>query len=116
MYPIILADQSALHPVLLEILGWVPAVVFPAATLMQLVAILRRKSAEGVSAGAWTLFCLANICLFAYTEKYSELESILGTLGTAFLNLCIVAAALRYQWRARRTGAMRNGGGPGSVP
>jgi hypothetical protein len=35
--------------------------------------------------------------LFLYTEKYGELESILGALGTAALNLCIVAAAIRYR-------------------
>lgn len=85
---------------LFEFLGWVPAVVFPAATALQLAAILRAKSSEGVSIPAWSLFAFANICLFAYTEKYGELESILGALGTALLNLCIVVAAIRYRRRA----------------
>ena len=80
-----------------EVLGWVPAVVFPIATGLQLLAILRTKSSEGVSIPAWSLFAFANICLFAYTEKYGELESILGAIGTAFLNLCIVVAAIRYR-------------------
>jgi hypothetical protein len=35
--------------------------------------------------------------LFLYTEKYSELESIFGALGTAALNLCIVGASIRYR-------------------
>jgi uncharacterized protein with PQ loop repeat len=82
---------------LFELLGWVPAVVFPGATLVQLFEIVRRKTAAGVSVTAWTAFAVANICLFLYTEKYGELESIMGALGTAAMNLCIVAAAWRYR-------------------
>jgi uncharacterized protein with PQ loop repeat len=82
---------------LFEILGWVPAVVFPAATMMQLLVIVRRKTAAGISITAWTAYAIANICLFLYTEKYSELESIFGDLGTAALNLCIVGASIRYR-------------------
>ena len=88
---------SVLPSWLFEVLGWVPAVVFPGATLLQLATIVRRKTAAGVSIEAWTAYAVANICLFLYTEKYGELESILGALGTAALNLCIVAAAIRYR-------------------
>lgn len=88
---------SLADPLVFEVLGWVPAVVFPLATAFQLLAILREKSADGVSIAAWSLFAIANMCLFLYTEKYSELESILGALGTAALNLCIVGAAIRYR-------------------
>jgi hypothetical protein len=92
-------DPSArlMHPLLFEILGWVPAVIFPMASGLQLLAILHRRSAEGVSVPAWALFAIANMCLFVYTEKYGEMESIMGALGTATLNLCIVAAAWRYR-------------------
>jgi uncharacterized protein with PQ loop repeat len=96
-------DGTLTEP-LFEFLGWVPAVVFPAATALQLAAILRAKSSEGVSIPAWSLFAFANICLFVYTEKYGELESILGALGTALLNLCIVAAAIRYRRRPSSPG------------
>ena len=101
---------SALPDWLFEILGWVPAIVFPGATMLQLVEIVRRKTAAGVSIAAWTAFAIANMCLFLYTEKYSELESIFGALGTAALNLCIVGAALRY-----RNGPQGNPNGPGPV-
>lgn len=84
-------------PWLFSLLGWIPAIVFPAATALQLLQILRNKRSDGVSIPAWCLFATANVSLFVYTEKYTELESILGTLGTAALNLCIVAAALRYR-------------------
>jgi len=79
------------------LLGWVPAVIFPAASGLQLVTILVRRKADGVSIPAWALFAIANICLFVYTEKYGEIESILAALGTAFLNICIVIAAIRYR-------------------
>lgn len=84
---------------LFTLLGWVPAVIFPTASGLQLLAILHRKSAEGVSIPAWALFAIANLCLFVYTEKYGEIESIVGALGTSGINLCIVAAALRYRKR-----------------
>lgn len=101
---------SVLPAWLFEMLGWVPAVVFPAATFVQLVEIVRRKTAAGVSVAAWTAFAVANVCLFLYTEKYGELESILGALGTAAMNLCIVGAALRY-----RNGPQGNPKGSASV-
>lgn len=91
-------DPSSILPVpLISVLGWIPAVIFPGATLLQLAVIVRRKTAEGVSVIAWSAYAVANASLFLYTEKYGELESILGALGTAVLNLCIVAAALRYR-------------------
>lgn len=86
---------------LVDLLGWVPAIVFPAATGLQLMAIVRSRSAEGVSVAAWSMFAFANASLFVYTEKYGEIESIVGTLGTAGLNLCIVAAALKYRRQAK---------------
>ncbi len=91
-----LADGS-IPSWLFSLLGWIPAIVFPTGTALQLLQILRNKRSDGVSIPAWCLFATANVSLFVYTEKYTELESILGTLGTAALNLCIVAAALRYR-------------------
>lgn len=85
---------------LFTLLGWVPAVIFPTASALQLVTILRRKSSDGVSVPAWALFAIANMCLFVYTEKYGEIESIVGALGTAALNICIVVAAIRYRKRS----------------
>lgn len=95
--PFSVVIAAGLPAPLLEIVGWVPAVVFPAATLFQLLVIVRTRTAAGVSAVAWSAFAIANICLFLYTEKYGEIESIVGALGTAALNLCIVAAAIRYR-------------------
>lgn len=87
---------------LFTVLGWVPAIIFPAASGLQLLAILHRRSAQGVSIPAWGLFAVANLCLFVYTEKYDEVESIVGALGTSLLNICIVIAALRFRAPERR--------------
>lgn len=108
MDPTAAPGAITLTDLLVEGLGWVPAVVFPVATGIQLLAILRTKDSSGVSIPAWCLFAFANICLFAYTEKYGEIESIIGSLGTAALNLCIVAAAIRY--RSNRRGEVARGG------
>jgi len=82
---------------LFQILAWVPAIIFPAASGLQLLAILHKRNAEGVSVTAWAMFAVANMCLFIYTEKYTEMESILGALGTAGINVCIVVACFRYR-------------------
>lgn len=76
------------------LVGWIPAVVFPGATALQLVAILRARSARGVSILAWLLFGIANISLYLYVDKRGELQAILSGLGTAALNFAIVIAAL----------------------
>jgi uncharacterized protein with PQ loop repeat len=74
---------------LIQLSGWVPAVVFPLACLVQLVKILREQSVDGVSAVAWVAFGLANISLYIYTEKYASLQTIIGMLGQAGIDFLI---------------------------
>lgn len=81
------------------VLGWVPAVVFPTASLVQLVVLLRARSGAGVSALTWALFAFANLCLFAYMENRGEVQALATTLGTAVIQVAIVMLALR--WRKR---------------
>jgi uncharacterized protein with PQ loop repeat len=89
---------------LASIAGWVPAVVFPLATALQLAAILRRRSADGVSIGSWCLFAFANLSLYVYAGKYGELQSILAMLLTAALNIAIVVTAAWYRGPGRASG------------
>ena len=77
--------------------GWIPAVIFPSASFLQFMAIVRRKSAAGVSALSWLLFAVANVSLFFYMERHFELQSIIGALGTAIVNLMVVAAIWWYR-------------------
>ena len=87
----------SMGPWVFEILSWVPAIIFPAASGLQLLTIVHRRNADGVSIPAWAMFAVANLCLFVYTEKYGEMESIVGALGTSGLNLCIVVVSLQYR-------------------
>jgi hypothetical protein len=82
------------------VLGWVPAVVFPTASLVQLVVLVRARSGVGVSALTWALFALANLCLFAYMENRAEPQALATTLGTAAIQVAIVVLALRWRRRA----------------
>jgi len=76
------------------IAGILPAIVFPVATLMQLVRMVRKRSAAGVSVTTWLLFGLANVALYVYAERYAEWQTIAGMLVTAVLDFVIVALAL----------------------
>ncbi len=98
MLPSTLSSMGpSMGPWVFEVLGWVPAIIFPAASGLQLLTIVHRRNADGVSIPAWAMFAVANLCLFVYTEKYGEMESIIGALGTSGLNLCIVVISLQYR-------------------
>ena len=77
---------------LFEILGWVPAVIFPSATVVQLASVLRAPRVEGVSMTTWPLFGLANICLYLFTEKYLAPQMLIGVLGTAVFDFASVGS------------------------
>lgn len=79
---------------LVEVAGWIPAIIFPSATSVQLIKIAREKTAKGVSIITWVLFGFANIGLYFYAEKYFSLQSIIGLLGTAILDFIIVGLTL----------------------
>ncbi|HJL74511.1 MAG TPA: hypothetical protein QGF08_07045 [Candidatus Marinimicrobia bacterium] len=80
-----------------EILTWLPAIILPASTTIQLTNIYKTRSSEGVSALTWFLFGLANIGAYVLTEKYFAIQSILAFLLTAVLDFIIVYAVFKYQ-------------------
>jgi uncharacterized protein with PQ loop repeat len=77
-----------------QIAGILPAIVFPAATLLQLLRIIRSRSAAGVNVSTWLLFGLANIAIYIYAEHYTDWQAIVGMLLTAVLDFAIVALVL----------------------
>jgi hypothetical protein len=79
---------------LTHLAGILPALIFPAATFLQIVRMLRERSAAGVSVVTWLLFGIANIALYVYTERYTEWQAIAGLLLTALLDFVIVALKL----------------------
>lgn len=84
-----------MNSLIIEISGWLPAIIFPAATLIQLLAILRSRSTHGVSWSTWMLFGVANISVYVYTEKYLAVQTIVGFLGTAALDFIIAGLAIK---------------------
>ena len=87
-----------------QIAGILPAIVFPAATLLQLRRIIRNRSAAGVNVSTWFLFGWANIALYIYAEHFTEWQAIFGMLLTALLDFAIVGLAL-FGYR-KRTGGL----------
>lgn len=82
-----------------QLAGVLPAIVFPAATLGQLVRMWRQRSAVGVSVPIWALFGCANLAIYFYAERYTEWQAIVGMLFTAVLDFAIVALALGWTRR-----------------
>ncbi len=79
---------------LINIFGWLPAVIIPLATIIQLSTIFKDRSVDGVSWLTWGLFGVANIGLYIYTEKYWDIQSIVGLLGSATLDFVIAGLAI----------------------
>lgn len=77
-----------------QLAGFLPAIVFPVATFVQLWHMWRRRSAAGVAVAPWVLFGFANFALYFYTERYTEWQAISGMVLTAVLDFLIVALTL----------------------
>lgn len=86
-----------MNSLIVNILGWIPAIILPAATLSQLLKIIKEKTGKGVSILTWALFALANLSLYIYTEKYFSIQSLIGLLGTAILDIIIIIFAFKYK-------------------
>ena len=79
---------------LADLAGWIPAAIFPGASLLQLIKVLRSKSVEGVSLMTWLLFVFANLGMYVFTEKYFHLQSIITNLVTAAIQGSIVVLVI----------------------
>ncbi|RMH73781.1 MAG: hypothetical protein D6675_01800 [Gemmatimonadetes bacterium] len=84
-------------------MGWLPGIIIPTATVIQLIKIFRSHHVEGVSWFSWFLFGIANLGLYVYTEKYLEIQSLVGLLGSAVLDFVIVWLVLRKTRLLART-------------
>jgi fatty acid desaturase len=90
-------NDPAWYQPFLDAVGWVPAVVFPAASVLQLMALLRRGKADGVSVLTWSLFAVANVCLYLTVAEWTRPQVIATTLGTALVQVVVVMTALRLR-------------------
>ncbi|MDO7085594.1 hypothetical protein WNY51_04215 [Pseudocolwellia sp. AS88] len=81
----------------IEVFGYIPAIVFPTATIIQLIHLIKSKTSEGVSPFTWGAFAIGNVSLYIYTEKYSQLQSIIGLLLTSILQIIIIVLVFKYR-------------------
>lgn len=77
-----------------DLAGWIPAAIFPGASLLQLIKVLRSNSVEGISLMTWLLFVFANLGMYVFTEKYFVVQSIITNLVTAGIQGSIVVLVL----------------------
>lgn len=73
--------------------GWLPAIIFPTATLFQLIPVIQGKT-EGVSAVSWTLFGLANLGAYIFSTQKFTIQIILAFLVSSIMDLIIVMRCL----------------------
>lgn len=81
----------------IKIAGIIPAFIFPIASIIQCLHLLRVKNSKGNSLPSWFAFVIGNVCLYIYTEKYLELQAILATLGTALIQLYVIFLIYKYR-------------------
>ena len=89
-------DPSSLQQIL-SMVGWVPTIIFPAATVVKLFAIARSGRADGATALTWSLFAVANVCLYLTIGDWMRPQVVISTLGTAVLQVVVVALALKLR-------------------
>jgi hypothetical protein len=81
----------------LALAGWVPAAVFPAASVLQLLSLAKRGRSDGASATTWSLFALANVCLYLTIGDWFRPQVVIATLGSACLQVVVVVMILRLR-------------------
>lgn len=79
---------------LLDLIGWIPGVVFPGASLLQLIAVIKSPHTDGVSITTWLMFALANIAAYVYLQKYWAPQAI-AYLIAAVIQVAIAVVAYR---------------------
>ncbi|MBM4099669.1 MAG: hypothetical protein FJ260_06925 [Planctomycetes bacterium] len=92
------AAQLGMLDLFLAGVGWVPAVVFPTASFFQLFALARRGTSDGVSIATWSLFGVANVCLYLTIGEWGKPQVVISTLGAAATQFAVATLA----WRLRR--------------
>ena len=95
--------KSLIH-VISNTAGFLPAILFPVATILQLDKLIKNKKAGGVSLYTWILMFIGNVGLYALSGRYKNWKSILGYLGSAALNLAIVFYLVHLKKKEEHTG------------
>jgi hypothetical protein len=84
----------------LQICGWIPGIIFPVASALQLLDVMRAERVDGISPTTWALFALSNVSMYIYVQKYDEWQT-LGFLLNAALQIFIVVVVIRRRRQLR---------------
>lgn len=88
-----LSQRSNRQQLLQSFAGWLPAIIFPTATLFQLIPVLRGETA-GVSVVSWAMFGLANLGAYIFSTQKRMPQIILAFLLTSIMDSLIVVRCL----------------------
>ena len=86
-------SQTKKHQLLQSLAGWLPAIIFPTATLFQLLPVLQGQIA-GVSVISWTMFGLANLGAYIFSSQKHMPQVVLAFLLTSIMDFVIVGRCL----------------------
>ncbi|BAU12403.1 hypothetical protein LEP3755_29320 [Leptolyngbya sp. NIES-3755] len=75
------------------IAGWLPAIIFPSATLFQLIPVLQGRT-DGVSLVSWIMFGFANLGSYLFSTQKRTAQIIFAFLVTCIMDFIIVIRCL----------------------
>lgn len=70
--------------------GYLPAIIFPVATLFELINMYKSNNVGGVSCVSWIMILIGNIGLYLMTDKLKSLKSISAFVITSIIDLLII--------------------------
>jgi len=82
---------------LASLVGWIPAIILPSATAIQLYQIIKTKKSAGISKTAWSLYAIADFGAYIFTEKLLSAQAILAFFLTGVICVLIVFFAKKYE-------------------
>ena len=85
--------RASKRQLLQSMAGWLPAIIFPTATLLQLIPVLQGRT-EGVSTVSWTLFGLANLGAYVFSTQKLAIQIVLAFLVSCIMDFMIVIRCL----------------------
>jgi uncharacterized membrane protein YfcA len=87
---------------IVELAGWITAIILLTAGIMQLSKLLKTKKATGISSFAWFLYGVAGIGSYIFAEKYIAWQAIFSFLVPGVISFVISALAYSYDDKRKR--------------
>lgn len=85
--------KASKRQLLQAVAGWLPAIIFPTATLFQLIPVMQGRT-DGVSVISWTMFGLANLGAYIFSTQKRTTQIILAFLLSSIMDFMIIIRCL----------------------